>query len=34
MSRFGDHGKILHHRMWTVEECHAERTPEMNLKVL
>jgi hypothetical protein len=31
MSHFGDHGKILHHFVWTVEESHALRTPEMGL---
>ena len=31
MSRFGDHGEILHHLVGTVEENHAEYTPEMGL---
>jgi hypothetical protein len=31
MIRFGDNGKFFHHLMWTVEESHAERTPEMDL---
>jgi hypothetical protein len=31
MSRFGDHGEILHHLVWIVAENHAERTPETGL---